>query len=117
MPICPISVTLFFTVHSFYEYVQSNQSNARDRKKPLQQEQSFFLQCFSLFLRASVSSLLSKESKLGRMMGAKSSKNWTKIGPKFYQLAQNIMETKITHFLFELLSARELVLFVNDFEC
>ena len=51
----------FFTVHSFYEYIQSNQSNTRDRKKYSQQEQLFFFQCFSLFLRASVSGLLNKD--------------------------------------------------------
>ena len=32
MLICPIKVTFFFTVNSFYKYVQSNQSNVRDRK-------------------------------------------------------------------------------------
>ena len=59
----PIRETFFFTAQSFYEYVQSNQSNMRDRKKPSQQEQTFILQCFySLFFRASVSSLLNKES-------------------------------------------------------
>ena len=57
MPIRPINVTFFFTVHSFYEYVQSNQSNTRDRRKRLQQEQTFFLQS-SLFFCAFVSSSL-----------------------------------------------------------
>ena len=42
MPTRPVSVTFFFTVHSFYEYVQSNQWNMRDSKKPLEQEQTFF---------------------------------------------------------------------------
>ena len=32
MPVRPISATFFFRVHSFYEYVQFNQSNTRDRK-------------------------------------------------------------------------------------
>ena len=32
MSIGPISVTFFFAVHSFYEYVQSNSSNTRDCK-------------------------------------------------------------------------------------
>ena len=63
MPIHPISVTFFFTVHSFCEYVQSNQSNTRDRKKPSQEKQTFFSVLFSFF-RASLSSLLSKESMM-----------------------------------------------------
>ena len=45
-----------------YLYVQSNQWNTRDDKKPLLQEQPFFLQSSSLFLSESVSSLLNKES-------------------------------------------------------
>ena len=60
MTICVISVTFFFTGAPFYEYVQSNHSNTWNREKPLQKEQSFFLQCSSLFLRASVSCLLIK---------------------------------------------------------
>ena len=55
----------FFTAHSRCEYVQSNQSNTRDRKKPSQQEQIFF-QSSSLFLRGSVSSLLNEESMVER---------------------------------------------------
>ena len=61
MSIRSIRVTFFFTVHPFYEYVQSNQSNTRDPKKP-SQAQTFFIYCSSLFLRASVSSLPNKES-------------------------------------------------------
>ena len=41
MPIHPIGVTFFHGL-LVYEYVQSNQSNRRDRKKPAQQEQTFF---------------------------------------------------------------------------
>ena len=33
----------------FYEYVQSNQSNTRDRKKPSQQEQTFFCNALLFF--------------------------------------------------------------------
>ena len=47
MPIRPISVTVFFGVHLFYEYAQSNQSNTRNHKKPSQQEQTFCLECSS----------------------------------------------------------------------
>ena len=67
MWIRPISETFFFTIHSFYKYVQLNQSNTRDRKKTSQQEHTLFLQCSSLFLHASVSSLLNKESVLYQM--------------------------------------------------
>ena len=56
-----IQYEFFFTGHSFHEYAQSNQSNTRERKKASQQEQTFFLQCSFLFLRLSVSGLLSKE--------------------------------------------------------
>ena len=42
----------------YVQIFQSNQSITRDRKKnPLQQEQTFFLQCSSLFLHASVYTL------------------------------------------------------------
>ena len=59
MPIRPISVTFFSTVHSFYKYVQSSQSNTRYRKKTFTTRANFF-QCLFLFLRASVSRLLKK---------------------------------------------------------
>ena len=49
---------------SFFEHVESNQSNTRDHKKPSQQEQPFFPQSSFLFLRASVFSLLNKESMI-----------------------------------------------------
>ena len=39
----------FFTVLSFYEYVQSNRSNTRDREKPSQQEQTFFFNALLFF--------------------------------------------------------------------
>ena len=66
MPIRTTSVTFFFTVYSLLEYVQSNQSNTRDRKNRLQQEQTRFLECSSLFFsQASSSSLLNKESMIG----------------------------------------------------
>ena len=42
MPIRPISVTFFFTVHSFYKYVQSSQSNTRYRKKTFTTRTNFF---------------------------------------------------------------------------
>ena len=63
MPFRPISVSIFLMVHSFYEYIESNQSKTRDRKKRLQQEQTFVLQCFSLFLRSSVCSLLPDKAR------------------------------------------------------
>ena len=44
----------FFSVRSFYEYVQSNRSNTRDRKNFVTRA-NFFLQCSCLFLRAFVS--------------------------------------------------------------
>ena len=62
MTIRPISVTFFFTVHSFYEYVQSNQLHTHDRKNLSQQEQPFFFNALLFFLGVSVSSLLNKES-------------------------------------------------------
>ena len=64
MPIRPIRVIFFFSIHSHQKYVESNQSNTRDRKKTSQQGQTFFLQCSSL-LRASISGLLHRES-MGR---------------------------------------------------
>ena len=73
MPIRPISVTFFFSVHSLYEYVEPDQSNKRGR---LEQKQTFF-QCFSLFFRASVSSLLRKESMVGpRPSFEKTKRGW-----------------------------------------
>ena len=60
----PISAAFFFTVYSFYKYVESNQSNTCSRKKLWQQKQTLFLQCFSLFLRPSVSSPQNKESMI-----------------------------------------------------
>ena len=54
----------FFSVHSRYKNVQSNQSNTRDRKKTSNQELTFFLQSSSLFLRVSISNLLHKASML-----------------------------------------------------
>ena len=51
MPISPISVTFFFTVHSFDKYVELNLLNTRDRKKTSQQKQTFFFFNASLFLR------------------------------------------------------------------
>ena len=59
-----LTILLFFSFLLFFEHVESNQSNMRDHKKPSQQEQPFFLQSSSLFLRASVSSLLNKESMI-----------------------------------------------------
>ena len=73
MQIRRISVTFILTVHSFYECVQSNQSNTLDREKPSQQEQTFCLQCSSLFLHSSASSLLKKEfidNNLGKLNSA-----------------------------------------------
>ena len=52
MPIRPISVTFFFTVYSFYEYVQSNQQNARDRKKILRNQSKLFFFNARLFFSA-----------------------------------------------------------------
>ena len=49
MPICSINRTFFFTIHLFYEYVESNLWNTCECEKPLQQEQTFFLQCFLFF--------------------------------------------------------------------
>ena len=60
MPTRLFSIVFFFMVHLFYEYVQLYQLNTRDRKKPSQQEQTFFLQRSSFFLRASVSGLLKR---------------------------------------------------------
>ena len=48
-----------FFVHGSF-LVESNQANTRDRKKPSQQKQTFFLQSFSLFLGLFVSNLLNK---------------------------------------------------------
>ena len=59
-PIRSISVTFFFHGPLFFKYVESNQSNTLDREKPSQQNQTIFLHCSSLFLRASVFSLLKK---------------------------------------------------------
>ena len=70
MPIRQISVTFFFTVHLCYEYVQSNQSNTRDRKKNFATRANIysmlfsFSPCSSLFLVYFVSSLLNKESMI-----------------------------------------------------
>ena len=47
-PISPIKV-IFFTVHSFYEKVRSNPSNAHDHKLPSQQGQTFFFNAFPFF--------------------------------------------------------------------
>ena len=55
MPIRPISVTFCFTVQALDECVKRNQLNAYDRKKNLRNKSKLFLQCSSLFLRASVS--------------------------------------------------------------
>ena len=52
---------IFLHGHSICEYVQSNQSNTRHRKRTWSQEQTVSLQSFSLFLHASVSSLLNKK--------------------------------------------------------
>ena len=60
IPICSIRGTFFFTVHSFYEYIQSNQWNMHEHKKSFQQELTFFLQCTSLFLLVSICSQLNK---------------------------------------------------------
>ena len=49
MPIRTISMTFFFTVHSLYKYVQSNQSNTLDCKKPTQQEQIFFFNALPFY--------------------------------------------------------------------
>ena len=62
MSICSIRGTFFFTVHSFYKYVQSNQQNTHEHKKSFQREQTFFLQCSSLFFLVSVCSLPNIES-------------------------------------------------------
>ena len=64
MSICSIRGRFFFTVHSSYKYVQLNQRNTLEHKnkKSFQQEQTFFLQCSSLFFHESVSSPLNKES-------------------------------------------------------
>ena len=62
MLICLIRGTFFFMVHSLYKYVQSNQWNTHEHKTSSQQEQTFFLQCSSLFLLMSVCSLLNIES-------------------------------------------------------
>ena len=51
MSIGAISVTFSFTVHLFYEYVQSDSSNMRGRKKLSQQEQTFFFYALQLFLK------------------------------------------------------------------
>ena len=47
MPVCPITVTFFFTVHSFYEYVQSIQLNTRDGKKIRNKSKLFSSMLFS----------------------------------------------------------------------
>ena len=39
----------FFTVHSLYEYVQSNQSKARDRKKTFASTGTVFFNAFLFF--------------------------------------------------------------------
>ena len=52
MPICSISLTFFITVHSFYENVQSNQSNTRDRKKTFATRANFFFLNPLLFFSA-----------------------------------------------------------------
>ena len=64
MSICSIRGRFFFTVHSSYKYVQLNQRNTLEHKnkKSFQQEQTFFLQCSSLFFHVSVSSPLNEES-------------------------------------------------------
>ena len=49
MLICPIKVTFFFTVNSFYKYVQSNQSNVRGRKILSHHKQMLFLQSLLIF--------------------------------------------------------------------
>ena len=49
MPIRTISMTFFFTVHSLYKCVQSNQSNTLDCKKPTQQEQIFFFNALPFY--------------------------------------------------------------------
>ena len=54
MPVRTISVNFFFTVHSFHEYVQLNQSNTRDRKI-FSNKSKFFSSM--LFFRAFVPSL------------------------------------------------------------
>ena len=59
-----LTILLFFSLLLFFEHVELNQSNMRDHKKPSQQEQPFFLQSSSLFLRASVSSFLNQESMI-----------------------------------------------------
>ena len=42
MPIRPFSVIFFFTVQMFNEYVQTNQSNTRDRKNVRYKNKLFF---------------------------------------------------------------------------
>ena len=59
-------LTFVFTAHSFYKYVQSNQSNTRDRKNVCHKSKLFFLQCSSLFLSANVSCLLNKKSMVSQ---------------------------------------------------
>ena len=49
MPIRPISVTFFFTVHLFYKYVQSSQSNTRSRKKTFTTRANFFFNAHFFF--------------------------------------------------------------------
>ena len=57
MPICPISVTFFFSVHSRYKSMPNRISRIRvTAKKTSQREQPFSVQSSSLFLRAFVSS-------------------------------------------------------------
>ena len=47
MPVRPVSVTFFFTVHSFYEYVQSIQLNSRNGKKIRNKSKLFYSMLFS----------------------------------------------------------------------
>ena len=67
MPIPPISVTFFLSSLAF-DFFSKHMANQISRirviakKKNSQQEQTFFLQCSSLFLRAADSSLLNKET-------------------------------------------------------
>ena len=57
-PICPINVTFFYTVHLFYEYVQSNQSNTRDRKNLRNTSKLFSNLFYSLVNKKSIIMLI-----------------------------------------------------------